>query len=114
MYPFNKSIMPKRKSVVEIMRRIINITTVVFLVVLVITKRFADNTQLFWIPLLLFVANIIVLIELGYLLYRNRELRNKNFRTNISWIVIQFILNVVFAISSVCFLCTESSESLAE
>jgi hypothetical protein len=77
------------------LRQVVTVATVVFYIMYSAIKRFADNPEFFWIPFILVCANVLLLTELSRNLYVDRTLRTKS---NITWLVIQAIINVGLAI----------------
>ena len=81
----------KSKYFVEI----INVTTAVFFILFSILKRFTAEDKLMIIPLILFSANFLILIEFGYKIYVKKSIAIP-FKK--SWYITQAITNLCFVI----------------
>jgi hypothetical protein len=80
---------------------VIVVLTVIFYIVFSIIKRFTNNQQLFWIPIILFASNFLVLLELIYLTKTKRlNSTKKEFRS----LVGQAFLNLAFVVFIISFL----------
>jgi hypothetical protein len=74
---------------------ITSVLTVVFYIVYSIIKRFTDNAQLYWIPIVLFFSNFLVILEIIYLIKTKKVTSSKKEFINIS---IQALINLGFTI----------------
>lgn len=80
---------------------IIPFLTVVFYIFYSALKRFTDNFQLFWIPVVLFSSNFLVLLELVYLIKTKQLNSTKKEFINL---VIQTLINLGFVILIISYL----------
>ncbi len=80
---------------------ITTVLTVVFYIVFSVIKRFSNNEHMFWIPIILFASNFLVLLELVYLT-KTKKLNStkKEFIRLLS----QTVLNLAFVIFILTFL----------
>lgn len=69
--------------------------TVIGCILFSMVKRLWDNPQLYWLPLLLFAANCLIILEIVYTLY-SKEISNI-FSDN-KWIFMQLLINAAFII----------------
>ena len=74
---------------------IIPVLTVVFYILYSALKRFTENIQLFWIPIVLFSTNFLVLLELVYLI-KTKQLNST--KKEFNSLVIQTVINLGLAI----------------
>ncbi len=74
---------------------IITVLTVVFYIIYSALKRFTDNIQLFWIPIVLFSSNFLILLELVYLI-KTKQLNST--KKEFNSLVIQIVINLGLAI----------------
>ena len=91
---FDGKLVPKALEVIVVL-------TVIFYIVFSIIKRFANNQQLFWIPIILFASNFLVLLGLIYLA-KTKKLNNtkQEFRSLLG----QAFLNLAFVVFIISFL----------
>jgi hypothetical protein len=73
---------------------IIPVLTVVFYILYSALKRFTDNIQLFWIPIVLFSSNFLVILELVYLI-KTKQLNST--KKEFTSLVIQTVINLGLA-----------------
>lgn len=73
-------------------KNIVSIVTIVSYIIFSIIKRLLDNPKLYWLPLILLIANCIYLVRSFYVSYQTKELSNNI----VIWYVIQFIVNIAF------------------
>lgn len=88
----NTSYLQENNKRISISKNIISIITIVSYIFFSITKRLLDNPKLYWLPLILLIANCIHIIESLYFLYKKKELSKKTF----IWFVIQLLVNIAF------------------
>ena len=84
--------------------KILDITavlTVVFYIVFSIIKRFVDNNIFFWIPMILFTINFLILSEVMYKVKREKSELTKN---RFGKLVFQSVLNLAFAVFVLTYL----------
>ncbi len=77
------------------------VLTVVFYIVFSVIKRFSNNEQMFWIPVILFASNFLVLVELVYLT-KTKKLNST--KKEFVGLLIQTVLNLAFVIFILTFL----------
>lgn len=77
------------------------VLTVVFYVVFSVIKRFSSNEKMFWIPIILFASNFLVLLELVYLT-KTKKLNST--KKEFIGLVSQTFLNLAFVIFILTFL----------
>jgi len=71
------------------------VSTVIFYIIFSATKRFIDNDKYLWIPLVLFMINLLLLLELIYM----AKTKKINYsRTEFKNLIFQTILNGCFII----------------
>jgi hypothetical protein len=78
--------------------RVLQVTSVLFIVFYIVysfTKHFIETEKAYWIPLLLFAANFLLLAEMIYLVKKGKIPSNKKEFRNL---VTQAILNLCFVI----------------
>jgi len=82
----------------KLVSKVLEITpvlTVVFYILYSALKRFTENIQLFWIPIVLFSTNFLVLLELVYLI-KTKQLNST--KKEFNSLVIQTVINLGLAI----------------
>jgi hypothetical protein len=77
------------------------VLTVVFYIVFSVIKRFSKNEQMFWIPVILFASNFLVLLELVYLT-KTKKLNST--KKEFIGLLSQTVLNLAFVIFILTFL----------
>jgi hypothetical protein len=77
------------------------VLTVVFYIVFSVIKRFSTNEQMFWIPVILFASNFLVLLELVYLT-KTKKLNST--KKEFIGLLSQTVLNLAFVIFILTFL----------
>ena len=75
--------------------------TIIFFIIFSIIKRFGDNQKLYFIPVILFLANFLILVELLYKIKRRKMVSKKK---QIGNIVFQLVLNLCFIILVLTYL----------
>lgn len=85
----------------EILRDVINVTTVSFYILYSFLKRFAENPKILWIPAILFFVNVLIIGEIIYASFKGKIGSVKKDRY---WMAIQLIVNLGLAILCVSYL----------
>lgn len=91
----------KRTVTTEQLRNIIGVSTLIFYILFSIIKRFGSEQNLFLIPLLLFLANCTILVEI---IIQHRKNRVNSERKSFRWVYFQLATNVVAALLSGSYL----------
>ena len=82
-------------------RDVIAVATVIFYILFSIIKRFGENENLIIIPLVLFFVNVLILFEIYFGLKKigvQSRIKSKK------WIIIQFFINLGFALLCLSYL----------
>ena len=89
------------KGMVSKVLQVTAVTTVLFFIIFSITKRFLENDKFYLIPLVLFLSNFLILIEL---IYRVKTNRISSSRKEFNNLIGQSILNLSFVLLVISYL----------
>lgn len=83
------------KKAINISESITSIFTVLFYIIFSAVKRFGHNDFLYWIPFILFILNLLILMEmLNKVIFRNYPVTRNSF----IWLIIRIVVNLVAVI----------------
>jgi len=77
---------------INISGSITSVLTVLFYILFSAIKRFGQNDVLYWIPFILFITNLLILLEMLYtVIFRNYAITRNSF----IWLIIKIVVNIV-------------------
>jgi hypothetical protein len=80
---------------ISVLGRITSVLTVLFYILFSVIKRFGQNEFLFWIPFVLFISNLLILLEMLHFVYfRDYPIR----KNSMKWLIIRIVLNFIAVI----------------